>query len=223
MNEVKDFEVEATYDINKATQFFIVRCDEEDNHFHIVYDTPMTFKRRSGSRQKFITKVGDPDHRPTIHRYLCADVNWRGRSKRNKPLRMNLDGQSTNSRLAIYCRKSSFHHPADLTEWVNEKEIFFINCQEQSLTTPVSSYLCVYASGRTGCKPTVRSHDEKNKFMLFRLLTPANEARTPTSTANKGIVPYYSSDMTPSPIMHFKCKKLMSVLLYGDTGRFDTY
>ena len=187
MNKAKGYEVETTYDINKATKFFIVRCDEGDNHFHIVYQTQMSFGRQGERRQKFIKRVGDPEYRPAITRFLCASVNWRGRNKRNKPLRMSLDGQSTNSRarLAIHCRKDDSNHPADLTEWVNEKEIFFINCQERSVTTPTSSYLCVYASGRTGCKPTVQSHDEKNKFMLFRLLTPAKEAHS-TSIIHSG-------------------------------------
>ena len=178
VNKAKDFEVEATYDLNKATQFFIVRCDEGDNHFHIVYEPPMSFDYH-GSRTKFIQKIGDPDLRPVIPRYLCAEVNWQGKSKHRRPLRMSHDGQSTNSRLAIHCRKNSFHHPHDLTEWVNEKEIFFINCQERSVTAPVSSYLCAYATGRTGCKPTFHSHDEKNKFMLFRLLSPVKEPRLP--------------------------------------------
>ena len=154
-----------------------MRCDEGDNHFNIVYESPVVFKRPEKDRKKFVDKVGEVEHKPAIPMYLCASVNWRGKSKRNQPLRMRLDGKSTNSRMAIHCRKNRLYHPADLTEWVNEKEIFFINCQERSFTAPVSSYLCVYESGETGCKPTIESHDDKRKFMLFRLIKPKEKAK----------------------------------------------
>ena len=153
-----------------------MRCDEGDNHFYIVCETPVSFKREM-DKKKFVARVGEVEHKPAIPMYLCASVNWRGKSKRNQPLRMRLDGKSTNSRLAIHNRKDQHFHPADLTEWVNEKEIFFINCQERSITAPISSYLCVYESGETGCKPAIKSHDDKRKFMLFRLIKPKEKAK----------------------------------------------
>ena len=30
----------------------------------------------------------------------------------------------------------------------------------------------MYESGETGCKPTIESHDDKRKFMVFRLIKP---------------------------------------------------
>ena len=179
VNKDKDFQVEATHDIDKATEFFIVRCDEGDNHFNIVYEAPALFERRKDIA-KFEAKVGGLEHKPSVPMYLCAFVNWRGRSKHNQPLRMCLDGKSANSQMAIHSRKSSRYHASDLTEWVNEKEVFFINCQERSVKTPRSSYLCVYESGETTCKPTIESHDDKRKFMLFRLIKPKQDqaART---------------------------------------------
>ena len=175
VNKEKEFRIEATRDIDKATEFHIVRCEEEDNHFNIVYEAPITFERNE-DKDKFKKKVGDLKHKPAIPMYLCASVNWRGRNKRNQQLKMRLDGKSSNSRLAIHSRRTTHFHPADLTEWVNEKEVFFINCQERSMTTPRSSYLCVYNYGHTGCKPTVKSHDDKKKFMLFRLIKPKQAA-----------------------------------------------
>ena len=169
----KNHEVRATYDIDRASEFYIVRCDEGDNHFNIVHESPGVFK----DKDKFVKKFGEVEHKPAIPMYLCASVNWRGKSKQNQLLRMRLDGKSTNSRMAIHCRKTQQYHAADLTEWVNEKEIFFINCQERSIAAPTSSYLCVYESGQTGCKPTIGSHDDKRKFMLFRLLKPKEESK----------------------------------------------
>ena len=167
----------------------IIRCDEGDNHFYIVHEPSMTFKRDK-DKEKFVAKVGEVKHKPAISMYLCASVNWRGKSKGNQPLRMRLDGKSTNSRLAIHSRKNQQFHPADLTEWVNEKEIFFINCQERSVTALNSSYLCVYESGETGCEPRIESHDDKRKFMLFRLIKPNEQVKQAVSeTATKGKKP----------------------------------
>ena len=180
VNKSKNYQVEATYNIDKASEFYIVRCDEGDNHFYIVHESPVSFKR-DRDREKFEAKVGEVEHKPAIPMYLCASVNWRGKTKRNQQLRVRLDGKSTNSRMAIHCRKNREYHPADLTEWVNEKEIFFINCQERSITAPVGSYLCVYESGETGCKPTIESHDDKRKFMLFRLIKPREKPGIPVA------------------------------------------
>ena len=94
-----------------------------------------------------------------------------------------MSGKTSNSRLAIHSRTSQHFRPEKLTEWINEKEIFFINCQERSVKRPMdkSSYLCVYkprgvATARnqyvTGCKPNIKSNDKNNTFMLFRLIKP---------------------------------------------------
>ena len=189
VNKGKDYQVEATYNIDKASEFYVIRCDDGDNHFNIIHESPVAFKRDK-DRKKFVNKVGEVEHKPAIPMYLCASVNWRGKSKRNQPLRMRLDGKSTNSRMAIHSRKDRLYHPADLTEWVNEKEIFFINCKERSIAAPTSSYLCVYESGETGCKPTIESHDDKRKFMLFRLIKPKEKIKeSKESKSSKSGVP----------------------------------
>ena len=183
----EDYEVETTDDPCIAKKFFILRCSQGDNHFHIVYETPLPPKCWSVSHTKFID--GKPECRPPISRYLCANVNWRGKSKRGKPIKMSPNGQSINSHFAIHSRTSSFHQPADISEWVDGKEVFFINCQERSIKTPTNSYLCAYKSGRVGCKPTVKSHDGNHKFMLFRLLKPAKQSKTEVQTsASTGMI-----------------------------------
>ena len=183
VNKEKNYEVEATYDIYKAKKFFIVRCSKGDNHFRIIYETPVSLTSGDESCAKLILLLdGDPENRPPIPRYLCANVNWRGRSKRGKPIRMSSNGQSISCQLVIHSRTNSFRQPADLGEWVNGKEAFFVNCQERTLSTPVSSYLCAYMSGSIECKPTVKSH-ENNKFMLFRLLKSAKEASAHSTPA----------------------------------------
>ena len=71
--------------------------------------------------------------------YLCASVNRRGRNRSSHDHEQNQDSQRqplqmqmmSNSRLAIHSRRSKKFQPAKLTEWVNENEVFFINCQER--------------------------------------------------------------------------------------------
>ena len=124
--------------------------------------------------------------------YLCAPVNWRGRNPQNEPLKMRMNGVSANSRLAIQCRTSKTFHPEKLTEWVNEKEIFFINCREHSVKRPFnkSSYLCVHKPRGTdtfvtGCKPDIQ-RDKHDRFMLFRLIKPKEKKITSEDDTTPG-------------------------------------
>ena len=170
------FQVQVTDDIATAKQFYIVRCDEGDDHFNIVYEAPVSLE--DDEKRKFEAAVGPLQNKRPIPMYLCALVNWRGRSQPNEPLKMRMNGMASNSRLAIHSRKSKRFQPEKLTEWVNENEIFFINCQERSVKRPLdkSSYLCIYKSRETGafvtgCRPNIKS-DKDDRFMLFRLIKP---------------------------------------------------
>ena len=124
--------------------------------------------------------------------YLKASMNWRWRSTPTKPLMMEMN---VNSRLSIHSRKDKEFHPAKLTEWVSQKEVFFIRCEEQGLLFHKSSYLCVYqpkgdhgAMYVTGCKPNIRSDDSK-RFMLFRLVK-LKEDEVATCTFTSSISPF---------------------------------
>ena len=57
--------------IDKASEFYIVQCDEGDNHFYIVHESPMSFKRKI-DEEKIVAKVGKIEHKPAIPMYLCA-------------------------------------------------------------------------------------------------------------------------------------------------------
>lgn len=155
-------QIEATQDINHASKFYIVRCDEGDDHFFIVHEAPTSLW--NGNVTKF-------EKMPPVPMYLRALMNWRRRSTPTKPLMMEMN---VNSRLSIHSRKDKEFHPAKLAEWVSQKEVFFIKCKNQAKLFPKSSYLCVYqpegeATYVTGCKPDIRSDDSK-RFMLFRLI-----------------------------------------------------
>ena len=172
--------VQVTSDINKAEKFHVVRSDEEDDHFQIIYKAQILTKE-ADTKESFDQAVGA---KPPIAMHLHASINWfSGRNDGNEPLKMHMYSKGTT--LALRNRVSNQCYPAKLTEWVNEQEAFFINCQERSFRRPRNSYLCVYRScGRgsagyvTGCRPHV-VYDDPNTFMLFRLNKPVDvDAKT---------------------------------------------
>ena len=134
----EEFEVQATQNIAEASKFYIVRLDER-NYFNIVYE----YSSERGVRRQLERQCGRS--KPAVSMYLCAPVNWRGKMQRNKPLRMQLSGKASHTRMALHSRKSKSFQPVKLTEWISEKEVFFISCQERSVSKLKGSYLCVYA------------------------------------------------------------------------------
>ena len=132
-------EVEATQDIKYASKFFIVRCDEGDDHFFIVHEASPSNEENLKENVAQFEKV------PPVPMYLRASINWRRRSTPMKPLMMKMN---VNSRLTIHSRRDKESHPAKLTEWVSQKEVFFIKCEDQS--TLIRTYVSI--------SPKVRLH-----------------------------------------------------------------
>ena len=165
-----------------------MRCDEGDDHFFIVYEAPLAVE----NEEKFIGSVAKFEKMPPIPMYLNASINWRQRSTPTKPLMMAMN---VSSRLALHSRRDKEFHPAKLTEWVTQKEVFFIRCKGQSKFIPKTSYLCVYqpkgeATYVTGCKPNI-TNDDISRLMLFRLIKPKEcDTETSTNTPTTSIPPF---------------------------------
>lgn len=87
---------------------------------------------------------------------------------------------------------SSSQEPADLTEWVNEKEAFYIKCQGQFMSMPVSSYLCAHRNGKFECKPTVKFHNKGDNFMLFQLIRAAEDLPSAASEEGEEDIHYWT-------------------------------
>ena len=177
----KSGEVKASENIKEADKFFIVRCDEGDNHFNIVYEAPSILT--SKKKNQFEKEVGK--HKPPVPMYLCVPVNWRGRTHPFQSVRMLMNGKASQSQMALHSRRSKHFQPAKLTEWINEKEVFFVNCKERTRGhLKKNSYLCVKKIEKSEysvrCEPNIRRHDDKNTFMLFRLLKPKDKDSTGT-------------------------------------------
>lgn len=200
-----------TEDMNEASEFFIVPCEENGTgrHFSIFHNSESKLKQPDAKRKMRVKP---------IPRYLCTYVNFRGVS--DGPLELKLNAKESKSMLVLHDRRSKHLHPAELTDWINGKEIFYINCKHRSFKK--DSYISVaatnttvaetqirltddevdtvegegemstandstrkrstgsgVASAGTGgkvngyttcCKPSISAHDDRNTFMLFRLI-----------------------------------------------------
>lgn len=125
-----------TDDITKASEFFVVPCEEDRRrqHFSIFFNSKSKLKS---------VPVGKKTHMRVkpIPRYLCASVNFRGIS--NGSLELKLNAKESKSMLVLHDRRSKHYQPVDLTDWINGKEIFYINCKHRSFKK--DSYICVTA------------------------------------------------------------------------------
>lgn len=123
---------------------------------------------------------------PGIPMYLTAPVNWRGQTPNTyqRP-RMVMSGKADMAQMALHSRRHKNFQPVKLTEWINEKEVYFINCQEPALRGLIKrgSYLCVKKKKTSkesekaktheyvvGCESDIKKNDDRGVFMLFRLL-----------------------------------------------------
>lgn len=125
-----------TDNLSEADEFFVVPCEESGHssrHFSIFYNSE--------------SKLKPPETRPKmrmkpIPRYLCTCVNFRGIS--DGPLELKLNAKESKSMLMLQDRRSKYLHPAEISDWINGKEIFYINCKHRSFKK--DSYICVTAT-----------------------------------------------------------------------------
>ena len=121
-----------TDDVSEASEFFVVPCEEEGKrrHFSIFYNSKTKLKQRDAKPCMRVKPIA---------RYLCAYVNFRGIC--DNPLELKLNAKESKSMLVLHDRRSKHLHPVDLTDWINGKEIFYINCKHRAFKK--DSYLSV--------------------------------------------------------------------------------
>ena len=161
VDEASQNQLVATDELDGASQFSIIRSDQGDEHFSIIYEPPVS-----------------PENPATMgvvpSLFLCT-----GKSKQDRPLMMK--DTVRKSQMALRSRTTEyFQQPAKLTEWVSGNDAFYIICQDRSITHLMRRYLSVYKPNArglespdyiTGCKPR-NDHDKPNTHMLFRLIKP---------------------------------------------------
>ena len=118
----ENFEVVCTDDPSKASQFYVIPNDDDDDQFGIAYDA-------KSSQQNVM---------PTIC-YLSAPANLSGHNP--GPLTVTERPTSEDLNMTIESRLTRWPVPVDLDKWVSGEDIFYINCARRFIFS--NAYICV--------------------------------------------------------------------------------
>ena len=146
----------------------------EDSHpydFVIAYQGEEIDEEQKRSKQT-LTVTGQRPLEP-VSRYLLTPVGMFGRNP--GPLRLHYHAQESHSRLILHGRLTKGGGTVDLTEWVNGKDIFFMQCAHRFAKR--DGFVCVKAYGHqpnvrysTACVARKSDHNDRDTWMLFRLM-----------------------------------------------------
>ncbi len=173
VNTERGYAVEGTRNIQNASLFFIIPIDDGHPYeFNIAhYGDNHQFLRRSSTLVSTSKNVIEP-----VARYVDASAGVRGRN--SGPLHLKFHLHESSSRLTLHSRVIKKSAPIDTAAWVSGREVFFINCARRRLKR--DGYICMKQVRRhgqpefiTACVPSTRCHDDRNTFMIFRLLSPS--------------------------------------------------
>ena len=160
--------VVATRDIKQASLFTVKPTDDGDNLYEFY------LAHYGDSRRSECSLLGSQQLEP-MARYLEASVNVMG--KNPGPLKLKQNANHESSRFALHGRLSTTFTPSKINDWVSGKEIFYINCSRRQWAK--DGYVCVRRASSqtrdqesfvTACVSTIKSHNDRTCFMLFRLL-----------------------------------------------------
>ena len=158
-----NYEVRATNEINKASPFYIIPYENctHPHEFHIAYmdeNEPTDEQLEAHTHPKKISP----------RRYLDADVSVFGTN--SGPLRF-VYHVSERSRLLLFGRVDNGEGPISTTTWTQGDDMFFINCTRRRMKR--EGYIGMHLHRRewvSGCFARRSTHNERDTFMLFRLL-----------------------------------------------------
>ena len=232
VNPDNNYAVEATRDIKQASAFFVLSNEDGGHPYEFVIgfygDSRKVLKRKASTLASATRQVMDP-----IPRYLHTPVNVLGTNF--GPLHLKHHVLESQSRLTLHSRLFKPYNPVHITPWVDGREAFFINCARRRAKR--DGYICVkLVAGqrggrpelRTGCVPTKRKHNERNTWMLFRLLpislrdkpvVPAGDRNEPDVLFNVDVelAQYGARDHTPKP-----CEKSNRAAVRFESGSDTT-
>jgi hypothetical protein len=168
-----NYSLTATRNPKQASVFHIVACDEMDDtdNFNIGWQ---------GQTLEDIERQGSPITPAKIMRYLEVKTYYYGHCC--GPLKFKSHLSSQDSRLCLYGQMTSgyFDSPEDdLVPWTKKKKVFFISSTACRSFVAVARYRNTSQSDpthndayryTTKCVGSQNVHDEKDAWMLFRLL-----------------------------------------------------
>ena len=189
VNPDNGYAVEGTKDLNQASEFYIIPKEDSGHpyEFQIAFrgDASGRFKLRRTS-----TLMSTYSHAlGAIPRFLNASINAFGTNP--GPLRMELNMPSSDARLSLKSRVTTKQKHIETTPWVMGREIFYIRCTRRALK--MTGYLALKMNSQrltslrerytTAAVSSVGYHNQRNTFMLFRLL-PAHVRDVQKAAAN---------------------------------------
>ena len=118
----ENFEVVCTDDPSKASQFYVIPNDDDDDQFGIAYNA----------------KSSQQDMWP-ITCYLSVPTNLSGHNP--GPLKVTEHPSSKDLSMTIESPLKRSSVPADLDKWVSGEDIFYINCARRFVFS--NAYICV--------------------------------------------------------------------------------
>lgn len=208
--KIQDNKIVVTDDLSKADEFFVVPCEESGHsrYFSIFYNSESKLKQPDA-------KIRSKMHIKPIPRYLCCtSVNFRGIS--DGPLELKLNAKESKSMLTLQDRRSKYLRPAELTDWINEKEIYYINCKHR--TFKKDSYICVAATTRqartSGEIDTVEGEGEVSAAETSKKRSAGASSGDGAATSTTGAVARrkaysYTTCCKPSISAHDDCSTFM--------------
>lgn len=175
------YSIGATTDLNQASLFYVLP-DDDGKHVH-------EFKigwKITNSRERLLKRTMSILHPDTVSnleplcRYLDAKVNITGRNP--GPLQLKSGVDNSHCRLTLHSRLTGRSKaPIDIKVWASGKEEFFISCTRHRFKEGYIAVKRVF-EGRernrsqteerftTVCVPKQACHNERDIWMLFRLL-----------------------------------------------------
>ena len=182
----EDYTVHGTSNPRNASLFFIIPHDDGKHpyEFHIAYmgDSQQRLKRRVSSLTPVSKKPIE-----VVPRYLSAPVTVFGSNYGPLQLKYHVYSES---RLLLMSRISKKEGPISTQSWVQHREMFFINCARRKLRK--DGYIAMTRRWRRGeenwvtaCLPSRHNHNERDVFMLFRLLPASHRDQTSPEATRK--------------------------------------
>lgn len=169
MNKDDNYAVEATRHIENASEFYVIPSDDGKHPYEFLIGYHGDETKQNEKSSLTVSALATMQVGP-IARYLNTPVNLFGENA--GPLHLYYEVQERKSRLTLQSRLVKEYSPVDTRTWTSGGDLFFINCSRRRFKR--DGYICVKSTRQqrlvTACVSSVKSNNERNTWMLFRLL-----------------------------------------------------
>ena len=177
---VRGYTVIGTDNPDEASLFSIFPTDDGDNPFEF-YIGWNGADNKEGHESPNETNGPDcanseSDKLEPAFRYLDAPLDILGRN--HGPLYLTSQAKKYHSRFSIRGRLSSLiNSNVDLQDWVKGNDSFFIMCNRRYFRNDGLVAMRLWGTYRTCCVSSTKKHNERDTWMVFRLLSPGKESQ----------------------------------------------